>query len=96
MEKEIKIGSITNLGTVTDIMEHSICVGKNAKGVDMWYKKSAAVLLPNQEDSEELEKLFDIHYKSINYTADSSYKGAVRRDFIAGYKAKEAELKKKK
>lgn len=64
MKEAIRIGSVTNLGTVTDIMEHSICVGKNAKGVDMWYKKSAAILLPNQEVIQQEKKWTDEDIKS--------------------------------
>jgi hypothetical protein len=43
--------------------------------------------LPLFEINDTVEKLFDIHYKNINYTQDSIYKDSVRRDFMAGYKA---------
>ena len=56
-KQELKIGDNTNFGIITAITEYSVCVGKNSKGVDSWYKKSSVKLIPNQEPLEEATEI---------------------------------------
>jgi len=102
--QEITIGSVTNFGIITDINENSICVGKNKKGVELWYKKSSVYLLPNQEEDEE--KLADNYAlskypkelneekttgKDIGYSLVQIERSVCKDDFIAGYKAAQSK-----
>ena len=52
-KQELKVGDNTNFGIITDIKEHSVCFGKNKVGVDIWYKKSDVVLIPQEEPKQE-------------------------------------------
>lgn len=49
-------------------------------------ERSSAYEFIDFDNQEPLIEAFNIHYKTINYTEDSLYKEAVKRDFIAGAK----------
>ena len=86
-KQELKVGDNTNFGIITDITEYSVCFGKNAKGVDIWYKKSSVVLKPKQETLEEAaERIRQESFMCCSLSKTIDYVTVGEREKTAFYK----------
>lgn len=89
---EIKIGSIEGTFEIEKVSQHSVCIGKNINGVELWYKASHCkpVLIPMHKISDEdKKKRDDIFYANRNpqdgYTDFDGYVAVIHFLLSKGY-----------